>query len=170
MRLKYYLRGLGAGILFSVLVFAFIVGPKEAEISDEEIIQRAKQLGLREVNIDMEKLRDNDGTGTPTPTSVPTPTSTPTPTSVLTPTSTPTPVVEPTSPPVSEVRTVTVEVTRGMTSERIAHLIETEGVVESAMELNAYLIRNGFAEQLRVGKFVLRTDMTFDEIATTLTR
>jgi len=61
-------------------------------------------------------------------------------------------------------------VTRGMTSERIAHLIETEGVVESAMELNAYLIRNGFAEQLRVGKFVLRTDMTFDEIATTLTR
>ena len=48
MKLKYYLRGLGAGILFSVLVFVFVVGPKEAEISDDEIIQRAKQLGMTE--------------------------------------------------------------------------------------------------------------------------
>ena len=83
MKLKYYLRGLGAGILFSVLVFVFVVGPKESTISDDEIIQRAKQLGMtekKELNIDMEKLRENtpsplpEMTGTPefSPTSVPT--------------------------------------------------------------------------------------------------
>lgn len=97
MRLKYYLRGLGAGILFSVLIFVFVVGPKESAISDEEIIQRAKQLGMveeNELSIDMEKLREN--TSVPSPTNILSPTGStspsPTtgslsPTSVLTPTS-----------------------------------------------------------------------------------
>ena len=48
MKLKFYLRGLGAGILFSVLVFVFVVGPKSSAISDEEIIAKAKELGLVE--------------------------------------------------------------------------------------------------------------------------
>ena len=61
MKLKYYLRGLGAGILFSVLVFVFVVSPNENELTDAEIIQRAKQLGMVEKTdsaIDMEKLRE----------------------------------------------------------------------------------------------------------------
>jgi len=118
MKLKYYLRGLGAGILFSVLVFVFVVGPKEAEISDDEIIQRAKQLGMtekKELSIDMEKLRDNTpspapgNSGTPSPsptptnspasTSTPTPILTPTPIPSPTPTLTPTPIPSPTELP-----------------------------------------------------------------------
>ncbi len=126
MKLKYYLRGLGAGILFSVLVFVFVVGPKEAEISDDEIIQRAKQLGMtekKELNIDMEKLRDNtpspvpvnSGAPSPSPTSMPTqipsptnapsptptnsPSSTPTPTPTLTPTPIPSPTATPSPAP-----------------------------------------------------------------------
>lgn len=124
MKLKYYLRGLGAGILFSVLLFTFVVGPKEAEISDDEIIRRAKQLGMtekKELSIDMEKLRENtpspatvnSGTPSPSPTSMPTqvpsptnapspistPTNSPSPTSTPTPTSTLTPTPPPTKVP-----------------------------------------------------------------------
>ena len=193
MKLKYYLRGLAAGILFSVLVFVFIVGPKDDELTDEEIIQRAKQLGMKEVNIDMEKLRDNSPT--PSPTSMPaTPTPSPTvvpatpapaptddlitkvPTPTVTPTNSPTPSPTPTStpvptePPVIESESVTIEIKRGMTSESIAFLIASEGVVENAMELNAYLISNGYAEQLRIGTFSLRVGMKFDEIASVLTK
>lgn len=207
MKLKYYLRGLGAGILFSVLVFVFVVGPKSADLSDEEIIAKAKKLGMvekQEKNIDMEKLRDNTAssdsskntptgiptsTNTPTPTStpvptteptqtiIPTPTKEPTPTSIPTPTAILMPTVSPTDvlvedEPVSDVQsdTVVIEVLRGMTSEQICYLIEDMGLIEEALELNAYLIQNGYAEHLRVGKFSLYVGMTFDEIANQLTK
>ena len=197
MKLKYYLRGLGAGILFSVLVFVFVVGGKTEAVSDEEIIRRAKELGLVEkTTIDMEKLKGS-ATGTPTPTvsltptgiptnaptDVPTPTPTevptPTPTSTPTPTLTPTPTEMPTNTPTpmptesvgtgEQAKTVTITVVRGMTSEDVAYLVKEAGVVDDAIALNAFLIRNGYAERLRVGSFELKTDMTQEEIAKRLT-
>ena len=183
MKLKYYLRGLGAGILFSVLIFVFVVGPKETVISDDEIIQRAKQLGMtekKEVNINMEKLRENS---TPSPTTVPSPTddpipeatNSPTPTPTLSPTNVPTPSLAPTEvPPVegtdeSEVVSAVVEIKSGMRSEDICSVIERAGLIRDAMSLNAYLIQNGYAERLRSGKFELNSRMTFEEIAKMLT-
>lgn len=197
MKLKFYLRGLGAGILFSVLVFVFVVGPKSSAISDEEIIAKAKELGLvekTEKNIDMEKLRENTATPglqestmtgipdstdtptpseTPTPTNEPTPTVTPTPTSIPIPTSTPIPTdvpIEDEPVPDEVIDAVVIKVVRGMTSEQICYLIENNGLIANALELNAYLIQNGYAEQLRVGEFTLYRGMTFDEIAKQLTK
>ena len=46
MKRKYYLRGLGFGILITTFVF-IMVGP--SELSDEEIVQRAEQLGYVKV-------------------------------------------------------------------------------------------------------------------------
>ena len=190
MKLKYYLRGLGAGILFSVLVFSFVVGPRENDISDEEIILRAKQLGLVEENklsIDMDKLRGQDETVlSPSPAPSPTTVFTPTPTVALTPsptvqptaTLTPTPTVpdkeEPVPTPeaenvITETITAVIEIKSGMRSEDICAVIENAGIVESALQLNAYLIQNGYAEQLRVGKFEINNLMTFEEIARHLT-
>lgn len=203
MKLKYYLRGLGAGILFSVLIFAFVVGGKTETISDEEIIRRAKELGLVEkITIDMEKLKGN-ATGTPTPTltdaptsaptQAPTSTSTPTPTNIPTPTPTSTPTPIPTSTPIptptstptptptqipkptesvepgETVKTVKITVVRGMTSEDVAYLVKEAGIVDDALALNAFLIRNGYAERLRVGTFELKSGMTQEEIAKRLT-
>jgi len=97
MKLKYYLRGLGAGILFSVLIFSFIVGNKSETLSDAEIIKRAKELGLVEkTTIDMNKLKES---ASGTPTTKPTPTLTPRPTATNTPTPTPTDVPESTPTP-----------------------------------------------------------------------
>jgi len=211
MKLKYYLRGLGAGILFSVLIFAFVVGQKEAELSDAEIIQRAKQLGMTEkseLSIDMEKLRENEAdsnkesplqipetvtpdlspTMLPTPTKVITPTSvpltpslmptptniptlTPTPTTAEPPTLIPTPTEMPSveQPSDNEVVSAIVEIKSGMRSEDICILIENAGLIDNAVSLNAYLIRNGFAEQLRSGEFELNSAMTYEEIAKQLT-
>ena len=47
MKLKYYLRGLGIGIAVTVLVLALAGGGKES-LTDEEIIARAKELGMVE--------------------------------------------------------------------------------------------------------------------------
>lgn len=69
MKLKYYLRGLGLGIILTTLILV-IAGPK-GKLSDKEIMSRAKELGM------VEKTEDNSGldsilgktnlTGTPAP-------------------------------------------------------------------------------------------------------
>ena len=48
MRLKYYLRGLGLGIIFAV--FIMMVGYRNhgSSMSDLEIIEKAKALGMVE--------------------------------------------------------------------------------------------------------------------------
>ena len=51
MRIKYYLRGIGCGIIFSVVIMSIAMGSKgKSQISDAEIIQRAKQLGMVEAD------------------------------------------------------------------------------------------------------------------------
>lgn len=47
MNLKYYLRGLGIGILVTALIMGIATGGKE-KLSNEEIVERAKALGMVE--------------------------------------------------------------------------------------------------------------------------
>jgi hypothetical protein len=44
MKLKYYMRGLGIGILITTIVLS--IGGKKEKITDEEIMARAKELGM----------------------------------------------------------------------------------------------------------------------------
>ena len=46
MNLKYYLRGLGIGIIVTALIMGIVAGGKGRSLSDEEIIKRAEQLGM----------------------------------------------------------------------------------------------------------------------------
>lgn len=102
MKRKYYLRGLGLGILITSLVF-IIAGPKE--LSDEEIMKRAEELGYVKEEGSSLGIKDLLNKETPVPTGplytveipganktpVPTPTSEPIPTNTPAPTDTPVP-------------------------------------------------------------------------------
>lgn len=109
MKLKYYLRGLGVGILFAALIFSFIIIPKKTKISDDEIKKRAAELGMVEANKQTipkntsTPTPTNTGTAAPTPTASGTPTpaasDTPTPTASVTATNSPTPTKAPTNTP-----------------------------------------------------------------------
>lgn len=46
MKLKYYLRGLGLGVIFTTVILAISFGIHGKEISDEEIVSRAEKLGM----------------------------------------------------------------------------------------------------------------------------
>ncbi len=46
MKLKYYLRGMGIGIILTAIVMGFALGGRKATISDAEVIERAKALGM----------------------------------------------------------------------------------------------------------------------------
>lgn len=48
MRLKYYLRGLGLGIIFAVIIMMIGFHDNKQSMSDTEIIEKAKTLGMVE--------------------------------------------------------------------------------------------------------------------------
>ncbi len=63
MNLKYYLRGLGIGIIVTALILGFSVGGKEKTLSNEEIKERAKELGMTEENVVLADLVSDDSEG-----------------------------------------------------------------------------------------------------------
>ena len=59
MELKFYLRGLGLGIVVTALIMG-IASSKNQTMTDAEIIARAKQLGMIEDTVLKEKTSDED--------------------------------------------------------------------------------------------------------------
>ena len=56
MNLKYYLRGLGVGIVVTALIMGISLGGKKESLSDKEIKARASELGMVEAGT---TLKDN---------------------------------------------------------------------------------------------------------------
>ena len=178
MKLKYYLRGLGAGIIFTALIFSFIVIPRHTGMSDEEIKQKAKELGMVEQD-DKETEIDSDSwkrkpTLTPTTAPSPTPTTAPSPTPTTAPSPTPTTAPSPTpttapSPTAGVSQGVVIEVVRGMSSEAFVNALINAGIIDNFDEFNTYLIKNNYAEYIRIGSYTLKKGMTYQEIAETVT-
>ena len=84
MKLKYYLRGLGIGILVTVLLLTITSG-KRGTMTDEEIKERARALGMSESGVLADMATPTpDAAGTPETT--PKTEETPTPTPAATPT------------------------------------------------------------------------------------
>ncbi|WP_026494502.1 hypothetical protein [Butyrivibrio sp. WCD3002] len=48
MKLKYYLRGMGLGVLLTAIIMGVALSGSSAKISDDEIIKRARKLGMVE--------------------------------------------------------------------------------------------------------------------------
>ena len=75
MNLKYYLRGLGIGVVVTALIMGILAGKREI-LSDEEIIERAKALGMTQesglrgdtlASYEEEVQEETDGDGLPLP-------------------------------------------------------------------------------------------------------
>ena len=80
MKLKQYIRGIGVGMIVTVVLYSAIIIPRKYTLSDEEIMERAKELGMvMQEDVDLSGLT---GTPSPEPTFELTPEPTPTPTDV----------------------------------------------------------------------------------------
>lgn len=51
MRMRYYLRGLGIGIVVTALLMGFTKGGQKETLTDAEIVERAKSLGMLESSV-----------------------------------------------------------------------------------------------------------------------
>lgn len=125
MKLKYYLRGLGIGIVVTAVIMSIAAGGRKETLSDTEIKERARELGMTEQNSVLADLQkepeekaeadeasaeetgpagiEDDGEPAEAPESTPAqmqePTEVPKPTSTSAPTSAPTPTSGPTPTP-----------------------------------------------------------------------
>lgn len=195
MKTKYYLRGLGIGILFTAFLFIVIIIPNKENMSDEEIISEAKKLGMVEKESSEDIYPNVLATGTPipettgqvskapeqsvTPEPTATLTSTPKPTATLTPTPKPTATLTPTPKPTAtlppeptseaETKTVKIEVYKGMTSEQLSEQLYRAGAVDSMSGFNDYLIRNNYADFINIGQYKVQTGLSYRELAKVFT-
>lgn len=196
MKRKYYLRGLGFGILITTLVFT-VLGRQE--LSEAEIIRRAEELGYVKADLspaptsmlDLDALKEQltqtpkltltpqptpEGNLDLTPEPVPEDQLTPAPEEPLAPN--PTPVIgQPTLTPEPAdsaengegAVTAVIEVTKGMTSFQVSQLLEEAGIIEDWLEFNKYMAKQKLTDYINIGKFTLSSTMEQEEIAHILT-
>ncbi len=175
MKLKYYLRGLGIGILVTAAILTIVYHTK-GSMSDSQIMKRAEQLGMVMASTEEDTLfaqtTQADTTIEETGTiSVEETTTVVETTEAVTeaPTEKPTeaPTEVPTEAPAAE---AVLTISPGMYSESVSAELVRLGIITNQKEFNSYLVNNGYAERIQTGDFKIKADMSYDEIARIITK
>lgn len=183
MKLKYFLRGLGIGIIFTaiILLLANTSSKNRITMTDEQVIAKAKKLGMvhsKDMETQLDKTLDDLQRETKEPiktnnpdnqkdvnvTSKPKETKEPVKTNK--PTSMPTERPKETDKP----KKVTLVVSSGMFSEQVSKEVQNLGLVKNAKELNLFLYNNGYSNRIRIGTFQIPLGATYAEIAEIITK
>ena len=168
MKLKYYLRGLGIGILVTALIMGFTTRDSRP-LTDAEIKAAAAELGM--VESDSLRLADLPQEPTPTPEITPEPTKEPetTPEPEATTESSGEPAKEPETTQESG-KDISVTVSAGSGSRTVCNRLEEVGVITDAAEFDKYLCDQGYSKRICVGTFEIPADASWEEIAKIITR
>jgi len=158
MKFRYFLRGLGIGIIFASLVFLVVFqNSVPDEMTDEEIIEKAKELGMVEeedpldglltsqTDTDSEEQKENGSEG-------------------VSETTTEISTEDISSTEQKETTEAAAEATTEAEAAT-AKEAETVTMIEDASEFDAYLIQNGYASRIRVGEHTLKRGMSYHDIA-----
>ena len=175
MKLKYYLRGLGIGILVTAAILTIVYHTK-GSMSDSQIMKRAAQLGMVMASTEEDTLFAQttqvdttiEETGTISveeTTTVGETTEAVTEASTEKPTEAPTEAL--TEPAAAE---AVLTISPGMYSESVSAELVRLGIITNQKEFNSYLVNNGYAERIQTGDFKIKADMSYDEIARIITK
>ncbi len=190
MKAKYFLRGLGAGILLATIVLFAVYSYR---YSDSKIIQRAKELGMvynsKEQDADDEKpasaavkettaeletkgasaetttepeTKETQAETTTEPETKEPPTETTTEPEIAT-----QPATKATTAAVTGENTgdsIKVTIPSGTKATTLAQELENLKVVESAEDFKNFLIENNYTHRLLSGEFYLNAGMSYEEI------
>ena len=190
MKLKYYLRGLGIGILVTTVILS-LAGVGRKNMTDEEVVKRAKELGMVESTL-LSDLPDQTKTDEVRPTepeiSLQPETSEPeesasTPETPEAPEETPvapketpeapkeTPVSpEDGNPDIPAGETVTLVIGRGESSTTVSKNLKKAGIVEDAAAFDRFLCNNGYDKKIITGTYEIPYGASEEEIAKIITR
>lgn len=191
MKLRYYLRGLGIGVIVTALLMGFVTREK-LPLTDAEIKARARALGM--VESDSMKLSDiqqtdsskqdpsgNGSTGSEpseppesSEPSEPSEFSEPPEASEFSELPEPSEPSEASEPPEQEPseepRTVTFTVKSGYSSDKVSKLLKEAGLVENAGEFDRFLVNGGYANRISVGTYEIEAGASMEQIAKIITR
>ena len=188
MKLKYYLRGLGIGILVTAVIMGVTQGSRKETLSDREIRERAAALGMVEPG---NSLADLEAAETPAATEIPeaaetpaateipeaaeTPAATETPEAAETPaateapaaTETPEVTARPTQKPAEEEEgsSYTFVIQAGDSSYQVAYRLQQAGLVADARDFDNYLCSKGYDRKLKTGSYEIPETATEEEIS-----
>lgn len=171
MKLKYYLRGLGIGILVTAAILTIVYHTK-GSMSDSQIMKRAAQLGMVMASTEEDTLFAQttqvnttiEETGTISVEETTTVVET---TEAVTEAPTEKPTEAPTEPAAAE---AVLTISPGMYSESVSAELVRLGIITNQKEFNSYLVNNGYAERIQTGDFKIKADMSYDEIARIITK
>ena len=179
MKLRYYMRGLGIGMLITALIL-ILSGRTSGQLSDEQIKARAAELGM--VMEDKSVLKESEASpGTALEETEEKP-------EEVEPEEVESEEVEPEEVKPKEVEpeeteaekvtpeetvpaeTVTITVRSGASSVSVAKQIEDAGLVSSAGDFDRYLCQNGYDKKICVGTYAIPVGATEEEIARAITK
>ena len=164
MKLKYYLRGIGIGVIVATLIMTVSSVIHNNNLSDEVIIKEAQKLGMimpentedkdslwqkntetedveTEVVLESSELEDATETDVSTETQM-----------------------------MEEPEIVTVYVEEGEYAQQVAKKLEDAGLIEDAEDFHRYLKKIGYTTRIRSGYHEILSGSTYEEIAQNLRR
>lgn len=198
MKLRYYLRGLGIGIVVTALIMG--LSNRDARpLTDAEIKAKAATLGmvesdslrLADVAVMPETEPDEEPAQTPDAEPGGEPAQTPDAETGGEPAQTPEAETdrEPAQTPDAETggesvktpeaeqpgdgeqeETISVTIESGSGSGTVCRQLEEAGLIESATSFDRYLIDNGYSKRISVGTYEIRVGATEEEIAKIITK
>lgn len=182
MKLKYYLRGLGVGIVATAFISSMAKGVGQRDLTTEQIVQRAKELGMvtqgdyNIVNSDLSDLRNdlkeiqkqienqkdlieqsNQSTLNSNSNEENTKLDDPSKANAK-------------DELESENSMVILNITSGMSTDSIAKLLEKKGIIKDATDFNQYVLDTDNSTKLRAGDYLVKTGESYESILAKLTR
>lgn len=163
MKLKYYLRGLGIGIIVTTVLLMIAFALHKPVMSDADVINRAKQLGMI-MPEDEETLQSTENTETTEATEEPAATETPDQTDTVT-TDTEIAGTENTDNGTIEgAAPYTLVVNRGDVCRVVCENLQANGIVDDAEAFRKFLAQKGFASSISVGSYTIPYGLDYEEI------
>ena len=205
MKLKYYLRGAGIGIIIAVLILV-IGGSNNKSMSDGEIMRRAMELGMTKID-DSAKVKDYQSSSAAessaaqesssaaerasssaaesstaasstmaSSTTASSTTASSSASSSVSSSATSSTAATSQSTASSSASsgnysystsgdTVTIMISTGMLSDKVADMLQSAGVIEDSKDFNKYLIANKYDTQILKGNVTVKKGASYAEIA-----
>ena len=160
MKLKYYLRGLGIGIVVTALLMGFATRER-LPLTDAEIKARARALGM--VESDSVQLSDIRQPGS-TQSDRDTPENQE-PEESREPEGSKEPEESQSTNPSEEESYVTIVVNKGYSSDTVSRILAEAGLVEDAGAFDRYLVNAGYATRIRIGTYRILMGTSRERIA-----
>lgn len=159
MKLKYYMRGIGIGVLVTTIILVIAFAFTGNNMSDEEIIDRAKKLGMVESSKTMTSNSTNATNSTNNATegnqTIPGATN-------------PMPDNNSTNTANANNDSVEFTISENDVSRTVIERLAQQGLISDAAAFNKYLNDKGLDNNLQNGTFKIRRGMSEEELANLL--